>query len=72
MTISGRDIRVGDTVEVWWQNRRDTVTGLRPYVGSLLPLLGAGTQIAEFASGLAMTIEPDARLTLIHRAAVAA
>jgi hypothetical protein len=45
--VLGKDLRVGDTIGVWWQARRDTITELVPYRGKLdLP---AGTMLATFA-----------------------
>ncbi len=44
-----RALRVGDTIGVWWTPNRDTITALRPYTGPLLPILGKGTKLADFA-----------------------
>jgi hypothetical protein len=33
--IHGSDLRVGDTIKVWWRPGRDTVTKLVPYAGPL-------------------------------------
>lgn len=43
------DLRVGDTLAVWWGNGRDTITALRTYSGPLEDVLGAGSKLAEFA-----------------------
>ncbi len=52
------DLRVGDTISVWWANGRDTIIDLKPYTGHLLDLLGAGTQLATFAlNRTGMTLE---------------
>ena len=54
-------LRVGDTIKVWWAPGRDTIVSLRKYDGPLLHLLGKGTKLAEFAllkSG--MTLEAGA------------
>jgi len=48
-TISGKDLRVGDTIKVWWHPHRDTVTALRPYRGPLAHLFTDGAQLADFA-----------------------
>lgn len=58
--VLAEDLRVGDTIEVWWQPRRDTITALRPYSGPIDCFRGA--MVAEFAllrSG--MTIEPGSK-----------
>ena len=47
--VYGRELKVGDTIEVWWHPHRDTIVSLRPYEGSLLKLWTDGAQIAEFA-----------------------
>ena len=47
--LPGADLRVGDTIKVWWQPGRDTITGLYPYVGRLAHLFPAGALIAAFA-----------------------
>jgi hypothetical protein len=49
MTVSGSELKVGDTIEVWWTPRRDTIVGLKPYTGPLANLFPEGAQIAEFA-----------------------
>jgi hypothetical protein len=43
------DIKIGDTLDVWWGNGRDTITDLKPYHGPLARVLGEGTKIASFA-----------------------
>lgn len=58
--ILGKDLKVGDTIEVWWRPRRDTITNLAPYTGPLAYLFKDGARLAEFAicqSG--MTVEND-------------
>jgi hypothetical protein len=65
-TITDTELRVGDTIEVWWAPHRDTITALYPYRGPLACLQGG--QIAEFAilkSG--MTIEPGSEYMLVAR-----
>lgn len=32
-TKRGADLKVFDTIEVWWSPNRDTITELRPYNG---------------------------------------
>jgi hypothetical protein len=48
-TVLGSELRVGDTIEVWWAHGRDTITGLRPYRGPLAYLFSEGAQLASFA-----------------------
>lgn len=44
----GKDIQVGDVIEVWFNGGQAQVNQLTPYEGSLLEVLGEGTQIASF------------------------
>lgn len=56
--VSGSALKVGDTIDVWWQPGRDRIVGLAPYAGPLAYLFKEGAQLATFAllkSG--MTIE---------------
>jgi len=66
----GKQLRVGDTIEVWWANGRDTITGLRPYHGLLSPLwdkYGGGAKLADFAlNKTGMTIEPQIIFAVLH------
>lgn len=56
--IFGREIKPGDTIEVWWTPQRDTVISLRPYNGPLAHLFKDGAQLAEFAlNKVGMTID---------------
>ena len=56
--VQGRALQVGDTIEVWWQPRRDTITSLRPYTGPLQHVFPRGAQVATFALlGGGMTID---------------
>ena len=41
------DLKIGDTIEVWWNPRRDTIIDIQPYVGRLACL--SGGKIAYFA-----------------------
>ena len=62
-TKLGKDLKVGDTVGVWWQGGRDTITKLVPYHGALSYLWDkyGGAQLASFARNqTGMTIEPQA------------
>jgi hypothetical protein len=56
----GKQLKVGDTVKVWWG--RDTITALRPYKGPLAHLWAeqGGARLADFAlNKVGMTIEPQ-------------
>lgn len=53
--MRGSELRVGDTIEVWWTitkrgqpPNKDTITGLRPYEGPLKHLFPEGAQLADF------------------------
>ena len=67
----GDQLRVGDTIEAWWGNGRDTITGLRPYNGPLSHLwdqYGGGARLADFAlNSVGMTIEPQIMFNVLHR-----
>lgn len=47
--VFGRDLKVGDVIEVWWKPQRDVIIGLRPYEGPHGDLFPEGAQIALFA-----------------------
>lgn len=67
--ITAEQLRVGDTIEVWWSPRRDTITALKPYKGPLVCLKGA--RLADFAIlKTGMTIEPGSMYNLVARAGV--
>lgn len=69
--LHGSELRVGDTIKVWWQPGRDTITGLVPYRGPLEYLWrdDGGAMLAEFAiMKTGMTIEPLAHFEVIARA----
>ena len=58
----GKELKVGDTIEVWWG--RDRITALRPYNGPLAHLWAdqGGARLADFAlNKTGMTIEPHMR-----------
>lgn len=66
MTKTTTQLKVGDTIKVWWQPGRDTITGLKPYNGPLLETLGRGTKLAEFAiNKCGMTLEAGASFETI-------
>jgi len=57
----GKDLKVGDTIGVWWSGGRDRITRLTPYRGPLEYLWenDGGARIADFAvNRTGMTIEP--------------
>lgn len=65
--VFGRDLKVGDTIDVWWGHGRDTITDLRPYDG-LPDVFTEGARIAIFAHfTTGMTIENDEHFDLIAR-----
>lgn len=54
----GRDLQVGDVITIW--TRRDRITKLEPYVGTLANLWNGEACIATFAiSPTGLTIDPD-------------
>lgn len=60
------ELRIRDTIEVWWQPRRDTITALRPYDGPLECLKGGF--LADFAiNRVGMTLEPHMRYRVVSR-----
>jgi hypothetical protein len=62
--VTGREIRVGDVVDVWWKPRRDVVVDLVSYDCTVYP---EGARIATFASDLRMTIPDDERFQVVVR-----
>lgn len=64
--VRGEELQVGDTVEVWWQPKRDTVVAFRPHTGALAAEV-CGVRIADFALGGAVTITPDDTFEVIAR-----
>lgn len=65
--IDGTQLQVGDTIEVWWSPRRDTITALTPYTGPL----NCVDRVATFAllkNG--MSICHGDQFTLLARAGV--
>jgi hypothetical protein len=68
--ITGSELKVGDTITVWWGSNRDTIIGLVPYVefSPLMSLFPNGARIATFAINQGgMTIENDGRYELVSR-----
>lgn len=65
--VCGKDLKVGDVVEVWWNPQRDTIVTLQPYTGPIAHIFKAGAQLATFAllkSG--MTIDNGEIYTVIN------
>jgi hypothetical protein len=48
-SVTPDELKIGDTISVWWGSGRDTITDLKPYVGPLSAVLGEGTKLASFA-----------------------
>lgn len=56
--VKGKDLKVGQTIEVWWNNGRDTITKLEPYKGCMKKLWKDGAAIASFSyNPVGMTID---------------
>jgi hypothetical protein len=56
--VLGKNLKVGDTIKVWWKSGRDTITKLEPYVGNLPECKKAQMEsFALFRTG--MTIFPE-------------
>ena len=71
--ILGSDLKVGDTIEVWWVPRRDTITALQPYTRPLAHIFPKGALLADFAINQSgMTIERDHDFAVIGRLSEAA
>ncbi len=71
--VDASDLRVGDTIEVWWQPNRDTITKLYPYRGPYENGILKGARIAEFAINKSgMTIEAGSEYVRISKAGVPA
>jgi hypothetical protein len=69
--IRGRELQVGDTIELWYGPKRGTITEFGPH-DDPHNLFGGEARVAEFAqTHLGMTIEPDGFYTLLHRAEAA-
>lgn len=47
--IYGNELKVGDTLKVWWGANTDTITNLTPYTGPLVEMFKDGAQTASFA-----------------------
>lgn len=65
-TIAAADLRVGDTIKVWWHPNTDTITSLEPYRGPLECLKGGRLATFAILKG-GMTIEPGSEYELVIR-----
>lgn len=66
LEVGASELRVGDTIEVWWTPGRDTITELRPYTGPLECLKEGEIAIFALYTG-GMTIEPGSRYRVLNR-----
>lgn len=65
-TIAANQVKVGDTVEVWWRPRRDTVTAIEPYKGPLECMQGGWIfKFALLAAKNGMSVAPGDMFELI-------
>lgn len=65
----GKDLKVGDIIEVWWSPKRDIITKLTDYNGPLNYCLNIGgkARLASFEiNKTGMTIEPNARFEVLN------
>lgn len=64
----GSELKVWDTIEVWWQPNRDTIISLEPYNGPIAHIFSNGAQIARFAlNKIGMTIDNNEIYQVIDR-----
>ena len=62
----GKNLKVGDIIETWWEPKCDKIIKLTPYHGPLKDTLGKNTKIAQFALYKAgMTIESETVYSVI-------
>lgn len=58
--VGTRDLRVGDTIAVWWPPGKDTITDIRPYTGRLECMNGG--ILMDFATlSVGMSAAPNDR-----------
>ena len=72
MLVSGNELRVGDVLAVCWGNKRDVITALPPYEPMpqvIRECFPRGAWLADFASGMGMTIGCDRYYDVIARGA---
>ena len=66
MQARAEDLRVGDTIEVWWKPGQDTITSIKPYVGNLSGIMCG---VATFAlSEIGMSLESGSFHEVMGRA----
>lgn len=56
-TVLGKNLKVGDTLEIWSETHLDTITKLTPYEGPLKYLFPKGAQLADCRNGPGLTID---------------
>lgn len=65
MQVKAEDLRVGDTIEVWWKSGRDTILEIKPYIGDLADIMCG---IATFAVwGIGMSLEKGQTFEVVGR-----
>lgn len=67
LTLAGSELRVGDTIKVWWKPGQDTILSLEPYRGPYEHGILKGARIASFAIGPGMTIEAGQQYGIVAR-----
>ena len=68
MNVLGKDLKIGDVIEVWWKPNRDTIIGLKEYTGGISNLWKDGARLADFAQNrCGMTIDNGALYKVVNR-----
>lgn len=69
LRVLGSELRVGDTIKVWWSPLQDTIIGLKPYDGPLKEIFAPkGAILAYFLSNKSgMTVECGDYYNVIQR-----
>lgn len=62
--VLGKDLKVGDVIEVWWKPKRDQIIALKPYNNKTMLKIWekheGDPRLADFAiNRVGMTIEPQ-------------
>ena len=52
--IDANELKVGDTIEVWWAPGRDTVIAIDPYNGPLKDIISCIARFALLKSGMSI------------------
>ena len=63
--VFGRDLQIGDVIEVWWRPYRDVIIDFEPYTGPLAYLFPDGARIATFGICRGMTVGNDERYSRV-------